>query len=200
MRNLSYSARAVTDSLRSRQSPRETMIRHSFLFLLAALAAACAAEQDLGSRGASGSALSRGEACTCSYTEGCCAEGLSCDECEVSAAGATSCSYSGAEKTPDRKCRPARPDGAMCTSQLQCASGVCSKKSDETVFRCGFGASASSSTGLGSDRCRESLDCTDGKICVDSYCKKQRGERCDSSAECASNKCYGTSPLDYACL
>jgi len=172
------------------------MIRHSLFFLLAALAAACAAEQDLGSRGASGAALSKGEPCSCNY-EGCCAEGLICDECEVTAGGGTSCSYSGSAQTPDRKCRPARPDGTICTSQLQCASGVCSKSGDETVFHCG---SSSSSTGLDPGRCRESLDCTDGRVCVDSYCKKARGERCDASSECASNKCYGTSPLDYACL
>lgn len=173
------------------------MIRNSLFFLLAALAAACAAEQDLGSRGnGTSSALSLGDACACDYAEGCCATGLVCDECEELPMGALSCSIKNG--VPDRKCRRPRAEGTLCERNEQCGSKTCGPGpyAEDPRLVC----VSASSKGLAPGRCRESLDCPKGNVCVDSNCKKARGEPCDASNECASNKCYGTSPLDYACL
>ena len=154
----------------------------SFLFatLVAVALAACSGQtQDLGA-GTNGE-LPEDSACSCSVGGSCCATDLICDECGWKGGLQTECSVG------RTFCRARRPADAPCTMSLQCKEGLsCAEVGSGGAMRC----TAPGGGQLPAGRCRESLDCPDNSVCVDSNCKLGRGAYCSKSSECASNVCY----------
>lgn len=160
--------------------------------ILTMLLSGCQSRQSVASRGGEadgGTDLPENAACTCiDPSMPCCAEGLFCyaaEHCNVMTEGG--CYTEG-------RCVPKRDYGEPCDDVRQCAdgSGFCAGPAG--------GEATCYPPPIGEERCEEDLDCSPGRVCASSYCKLMAGEPCSSSDECASNRCHGTSPLDYRCL
>jgi hypothetical protein len=119
-----------------------------------------------------------GAKCHCSSALGtCCAAGLLCRApaaCNV--VTANGCYTEGT-------CAPKSKEGEPCDGPADCAvqGSVCV---GEKSGRCFLSPSATV-------RCSSSLDCPDGRTCVDSYCKVVSGGTCFETTDCASHYCTG---------
>lgn len=80
-------------------------------------------------------------------------------------------------------CAPKSKEGEPCVGQADCAvqGSICV---GEKSGMCLLSPSATL-------RCSSSLDCPDGRTCVNSYCKVVSGRTCFETTDCASRYCTG---------
>lgn len=119
-----------------------------------------------------------GAKCHCGNFEDCCATDLLCvstESCNVKTA--TGCYTEGT-------CSLKQKLGEACSDPRECATpgAVCVGSPSGGGGMCFLSPSATV-------RCSSSLDCPDGRTCVDSYCKVMNGQTCFEDADCASRFC-----------
>ncbi len=153
---------------------------------LVLVCAGCATEQSIGTNkiedgGPAIAAL--GEACSPSLRD-CEAETF----CET----AGGLCFDGAF-TGNCRCQPLRELGEPCTDAREC------REPDARCLAAAGEMGTCHAPAVGDERCEDDLDCTDGRLCTRSYCLLRPGQPCEGNEDCASNRCFSSSGLDYRC-
>lgn len=116
-----------------------------------------------------------GAKCPCFDYSDCCAAGLFC-----SAAGQTCNVKTDTGCYTEGTCREKLKVGEQCKNSLECAD-----PGADCLVSAGCFVSPSATI-----RCERSIECPDGRTCVDTYCKLISGQTCREGTDCASGDCY----------